>query len=117
MTLSRPDGGEGVAVSRGFDWWRLLPRYWGQNYPTCREWDAVLNGLLDAFDPAPGMHTANLGGIEVWTQNWPYAYGSQYSPLKSELLPMVRTRKRLRLALQGRNFTAARAAIAKAIGS
>jgi hypothetical protein len=29
------------------DWYRLLPSYWIQNYPTSKEWDTALNKLIE----------------------------------------------------------------------
>lgn len=108
---------QALKPSRGFDWCRLLPRYWLQNEETSREWDAILNALLDAYEPENvTAHTCRLGGVEIWIQNWPYQYGYQREPA-SRALPMVRTRKRLRKRLIGHNYAVARAAIAKATQS
>lgn len=76
------------------DWWRLLPCYWAQNYPTVRLWDDALNALL-AKGPVTevGEHTCRVAGVKVWISNWPYAFGR---PVNCEYLPMVSTRRRLR---------------------
>lgn len=76
---------------------RLLPRYWIQNYPTNMEWDAMLNDLMDRYPPTDrGDYTVTFGPVEVWIENWPYAYGRIDRPTHVDLLPTVKTRKRLR---------------------
>lgn len=80
------------------DWYRLLPRYWFQNYDTNWEWDQVLNEVLDS-EPEVKVNycTTKLGSIEVWTENYPYAYGRLYKNMDAfNFLPSVKTRKRLR---------------------
>jgi hypothetical protein len=77
------------------DWQRLIPRYWTQNEPTCLVWDKVLNKALDNFPiEYRGGHTCNIGPLQVWISNWPYAYG--YNNRHRSGLPKVATRKRLR---------------------
>lgn len=83
---------------RRFDWLRLLPQFWLQNYRTDWEWDAVLNTLLDRHDPVWVYKTVRLGNVEVWASNYPYAFGTCYEP-KIDRLPSVRTRKRLKAAV------------------
>lgn len=82
------------------DWQRLKPRYWLQTTKTDLEWDAILNDLLDRYEPISDGYgnTVKLGNIEVWTGSWPYAYGIPYSP-ECYVLPTVATRKRLRGAI------------------
>lgn len=98
-----------------FDWNRLLPQFWLQNYPTDWEWDATLNRLLDehpAIKPA-GNYTVLVGGVEVWAANYPYAYGRPYTP-KMDALPSVATRKRLHSLVKDCQRKAFNAAVAKA---
>lgn len=78
------------------DWERLKPRYWMQNEPTSWEWDAILNYLMDTYEPEPGYLTVKLGPVEVWVSNWPYSYGNAYRPHEVKVLPSVATRKRLK---------------------
>ena len=104
------------ARSRGFDWYRLLPWYWIQNDRTDREWDAVLNDLLDRYTLSESLYCAHLGPVTVWASNWPYAYGTAYHPVELHGLPMVRTRKRLRAAVRNAKLSPIRNAIAKARG-
>ena len=81
------------------DWYRLLPQYWHQDSPTHWEWDKLLNEILDDVKSVKvGLHTANLDGVEIWTSNWPYAYGTLYS--HSSGIPSVKTRKRLKAAIE-----------------
>lgn len=44
-----------------------------------------------------------LGGIEVWVENWPYAYGNPYSP-KMRVLPTMKTRKRLKKMIEDNKY-------------
>lgn len=81
-----------------FDWGRLDPRFWLQNSKTNNEWDAILNDLMDEHTPIIETGGARFGNILVWTNNWPYAYGTP-SPVGSnypDYMPRVATRKRLR---------------------
>ena len=79
------------------DWMRMLdPRAWIQAYPTCREWDAILNEQLDKHGAfRVDKFTARVGSLEVWVENWPYSYGYCYDPY-TKLLPKYSTRRRLR---------------------
>lgn len=86
------------------DWQKLIPRFWMQTRPTDLEWDAQLNAALDYF-PVTDLseHTCRVGPFEVWTRNWPYAYGRLYSlngKYSNSGVPLVRTRKRLRKAIE-----------------
>lgn len=82
------------------DFYRLLPPFWIQNYPTCREWDAMLNRLMDEREPTNKTpYTVNFGDIEVWIGNYPYSYGGIY---KVDLLPKVATRRRLKRLMESR---------------
>lgn len=83
-----------------FDWYRLLPYYQFQNCPTDWTWDKILNELLDEHG-VKGLdsHTAKVGHLEVWVSNYPYAYGSPYYPTKVDIIPSVKTRKRLKSML------------------
>lgn len=75
------------------DWYRLLPQYWSQSAPTCKVWDAKLNKLLDEHELIIGNGGGKLGGVAVWLENYPYAYGANYPKWE---LPTVKTRLRLR---------------------
>ena len=77
------------------DWYRLLPWYWFQSYPTSWEWDALLNEILDKrTNVTVSNYTTTIDGVEIWTANYPYAYGSPRNTKK--FLPSVKTRKRLK---------------------
>jgi hypothetical protein len=85
------------------DWERVFkPIYWTQNYPTCWEWDALLNEIMDK---AENINTdkicrVNIDGVEIWASNWPYAYGSPHILINdNNVLPSVKTRKRLKKML------------------
>ncbi|UIS25295.1 hypothetical protein [Erythrobacter phage vB_EliS-L02] len=96
-----------------FDFWRLWPAYWLQNCPTDWEWDATLNSYLDRHEPKLDStgHTTRIGPVEVWVRNWPYAFGSPYSPVHHNVLPSVSTRKRLRRVVRDAQAKAFRAAL------
>jgi hypothetical protein len=80
-----------------FDFYRLPPPYWIQNAQTSREWDGHLNDLLNSYPvEIVTSHVAKVGGVHVWISNFPYAYGSPYRPIEFDVLPCVKTRKRLR---------------------
>lgn len=86
-------------TKRRFDWGRLHPRFWLQSYPTDWEWDALLNELLDAELPiVKSYYTVKIGAVDIWTGNYPYAFGQPYSP-SVRVLPSTATRKRLRAAI------------------
>lgn len=81
------------------DFYRLLPIYWTQNTKTSDVWDKHLNHLLDTVGvTSVGYFTCKIGDVEVWIENWPYAYGSLYGGGSG--LPKVKTRKRLREAVE-----------------
>lgn len=86
-----------LKIDTSIDWRRLLPRYWLQNEPTDRYWDAAINLALDSTLPIVGRLTFTVGKTEVWIGNWPYAYGSQCRA--SSGLPTVKTRLRIRAAV------------------
>jgi hypothetical protein len=57
----------------------MLPGYWYQQNPYNKQWDIVLNKLLNKHDFSGFRdHTAMLGNIEVWISNHPYASFSPY---------------------------------------
>ena len=84
------------------DWLRFLPMYWIQNNPTNFDWDDKLNDLLDKNTVLISRtgYSANIGGVEVWIKNYPYAYGSPYGRWEMDVLPSISTRKRLRKAVK-----------------
>jgi hypothetical protein len=84
-----------------FDYHRLLPPYWLQNYPTNWEWDAILNNAMDTGKiRVLSPWTADVGGFEVWVANWPYSFGKMDGWKGDNYgLPSVATRKRLRSML------------------
>lgn len=78
--------------------YRLLrPRHWLRNYKTCKEWDSFLNELLDSNLVEKERNcSVKIGEVGVWISNYPYAYGSPYSPYELDILPKPRTVDRLR---------------------
>ena len=86
-----------------WDFRRLIPKFWIQNYPTNDEWDKVLNELLDKADRGEvtvklGFMTIFFNDKEVWAANWPYRFGHPYPAYYAEqyILPRVKTRIRLK---------------------
>lgn len=100
------------------DWWRLLPPYWLQNEPTCWDWDAALNELLDSDAPITcGEHSCEIAGVPIWAGNYPYSYGSYYPSFGgARPLPSVATRKRLHRVIGEARRKEIREAISKAKG-
>ena len=80
------------------DWLRVItPSAWLQLHPTSMEWDKRLNYLLDNHDIKLGYLTIDIGGVEIWASNYPYAYGSAHDGSSfRNVLPTVKTRKRLK---------------------
>ena len=92
------------------DWehlmWRLLvPAYWFQNYPTCPAWSENLSEALDRVEVdgaefrKMSFERHMIDGVEVWTENYPYAFGlleSNGFPFSSRRLPTIPIRRRLR---------------------
>ena len=60
----------------------ISSRFWLMNNPYSREWNNQLNALLDScvFEGGRPPYTANLGGVEIWIANYPYAAFSPYNP-------------------------------------
>lgn len=55
------------------------PKFWLMNHPYNKHWDEQLNKLLDRVDVKPvDDFTHTIGGVGVWTSNYPYAYGHLY---------------------------------------
>jgi hypothetical protein len=76
------------------------PGYWLRNYPCSKEWDRLLNRLLDTEKFVyVDEFTAKLGGVEVWITNHPYASFRPYAPERLEALPARRTVLRARRKL------------------
>jgi len=78
---------------------RLLPPFWYQGRETSESWDRALNKALDIGITSVGPHEAIVGPFTVWIANYPYAFGFNRADAL-ELLPKVRTRIRLRRAIE-----------------
>lgn len=84
------------------------PAFWMGEGKVCKKWDVELNALLDYHEETNGAETRNeanyilhINGVEVWIENYPYAYGRQwnsraYYPNVNSVLPRRATRIRLR---------------------
>lgn len=63
-------------------------------HPYSAEWDAFLSSAIDAGGvKIRSEYRAVIGGVEVWTANYPYAFGRPAFGL--EVLPSLKTRARL----------------------
>lgn len=56
------------------------PSCWIRSSATNKELDAAINKLLDAgADITFDSHTTTLGPLTLWTANFPYSYGQEYT--------------------------------------
>lgn len=70
----------------------ITPFYWFQNNPYNKEWDQILNQLLDEEQFVRlDNYTAKLGKIVVWVENHPYASFSPWFPSLLDIRPSRRT--------------------------
>lgn len=88
------------------------PLYWARNRPYSKEWDKVLNKLLDEYKFTDiEEHTATLGPTTLWIGNVPYAcmhtylifmkntdsrYYPKYSNVTPSRLTILRCLKKLK---------------------
>lgn len=77
----------------------LRPTFWLRNHPTCKYLDYTINALLDdGHTPRKtSEYTVELGGLNLWVSNYPYAFGNEYPGDKA--LPSRKTALRLYRAL------------------
>lgn len=62
------------------------PTYWMLNNRYSKEWDDLLNYLMDNFEPVLGkpnifsgeIYTVKFDTFSVWISNYPYAYATPY---------------------------------------
>lgn len=76
------------------------PRFWLTNDHACPFHDALVNDLIDMGAPVVRVddHHTSVGGVVLWTQNYPYAYGCIATPgviTAEDRLPYRRTKRRL----------------------
>ena len=82
------------------DWYRFIPGYAYQSYPTSWEWDETLNALMDKYPiQMQSEYRVLFGKTEVWIGSYPYAFGSLFGP-DATYLPSVKTRMRLYKLIQ-----------------
>lgn len=59
----------------------INPKYWLMLIPYSKKWDEQLNFLLNNYIFTDiGDYTAKIGGVEVWTANFPYCSFNKYRP-------------------------------------
>jgi hypothetical protein len=90
-------------------WWLLNlgfriinPVFWIQNEPTCWRYDHHLRQALN--DPDCNIeiidsYTAKINGVQVWINNYPYAFGNLWPSNYKEVLPSPLTRLKLKRIL------------------
>lgn len=54
----------------------FMPDFWIMNKEYSKEWDKYLNELIDTgvFERI-SEYRHLIGGVDVWTSNYPYAFG------------------------------------------
>lgn len=74
----------------------LRPKFWHQNYPTCDLLSEAIERAIDSKSPVTVVdsYTAKLANMELWIENYPYAYGYLRNPEIKEL-PSARVRAKL----------------------
>lgn len=80
------------------------PAFWIQNYKFNRKVDNVIRTLIERKAPVSdnnSAYTTIVGGVMIWTSNYPYAYGrirlgAGYNETDIKLRPSRRTIKLLR---------------------
>lgn len=93
------------------------PSFWMGHGKVCKKWDAELNALLDHHETTNGEYsrrddeyTFHINGVDVWVENYPYAYGRRwmtgaYYPNASHAMPRRSTRLRLRKLVKKHSAT------------
>jgi hypothetical protein len=81
--------------------WKIIatPSCWLRNHPYSAEYDKLVLELLASEKVIHGKHTSTLGNLVVWTENYPYAYGSPYCH-GDNILPSRPTVFKLREAVE-----------------
>lgn len=65
----------------------ITPSCWLRSKFTCKSWDKLLNRLIDEaesgrlkidlpYEMFDCLHEFRIGGIRIWVNNFPYAFGS-----------------------------------------
>ena len=62
------------------------PNYWVMNNRYSKEWNELLNHLMDNFEPVLSepnpldgrIYTVRFDKFNIWVENYPYAYGTPY---------------------------------------
>ena len=85
-----------INTIKDFLWVLVRPICWISIYMTEPHWDKFINELLDTETSLEiGMHSITIGKLQIWTSNYPYAYGNEFSST-SDGIPKRRTRHRLK---------------------
>jgi hypothetical protein len=83
----------------------LNPNWWDMNNRYSKRWDIELNrmidqdnGVIDYFSDGVTYFTIKFGEIEVWVENYPYAYGTPNGTkgIPSNIRPSRETIERLK---------------------
>lgn len=72
------------------------PRFWIQIYPTSDALSKRIEAAIDsqATVTTRGCSAVMIDGMELWTANYPYAYGEPMN-FETGVLPSARVRKKL----------------------
>ena len=80
----------------------LNPTSWIRNHPSCETQDIILNNIMDNdvdIKVCESYLTVEAGDVELWTGNYPFAFGSVYiikgEALYSKTLPSREVCERL----------------------
>lgn len=75
------------------------PSFWFPLHPECREWDEMLNHLLDTEKITEiRRYTCQIGPAEVWIENYPYAFGHPVNPdVLISAFPLTKERLRKKI--------------------
>lgn len=79
----------------------VRPHFWFMLYDYDERWDTfILQAIAEGDVHKDNEFTSFVGGFEVWTTNYPYAYGRSEKPSLT-LRPSCRTIKLLHDTLEG----------------
>ncbi len=77
----------------------MTPSCWIRNRSTNKQWDRmVLSQLKTPHFTENDNYTVMLNGVQMWVENYPYAYGTDYTGL-NDGMPSRATVFRLKDAL------------------
>lgn len=62
----------------------FMPNYWLMHYRYSKEWDEIVNLLIEKEEPVfekinsldGRIYNVSFGEVTIWIQNYPYSYGT-----------------------------------------